>query len=104
MVPSLKRITAAAPAFWALTTFCPKSQVPRWSSAILPAIPPAGKSLASQPDEDALALVVGSVKSIETIAALLTAPLPENSIVSKFVPSIQPPDGAGVLESVDGAS
>jgi hypothetical protein len=51
-----------------------------------------------------LAVVVGSAKSIDTTGALLTVPPAENSMVAKFVPSTQPPAGAGVLASVDGAS
>ena len=70
---------------------------------MLPGVNPS-KSLASQPELDALAVLVGSAKSIDTIGLPLTAPLPENSIVAKFVPSTQPPVGDGVVESVDGPS
>ena len=46
--PSLKMITADAPASCALRALPPKSHVPRWTSATLPAVNPA-KSAASQP-------------------------------------------------------
>src|SRR5262249_17501217 len=46
--PSLKMITPDAPAFCALITFVPNVHVPRWISAMLPAVNPL-KSLGSQP-------------------------------------------------------
>jgi hypothetical protein len=73
--------TASAPrssAFFALT---PKSHVPRWMTAIVPARL-AGKSAASQPASDALACDVGSVKSMTAIGTFANEPLPESPIVA----------------------
>ena len=53
MLPSLNRITPAAPASSALASFWTNGHVPRWISAILPAVA-AGKSLISQPLLDVL--------------------------------------------------
>ena len=47
-LPWLNTITAAAPAAAALSTFSRKVHVPRWMSAMFPAVKPA-KSAASQP-------------------------------------------------------
>src|SRR5262245_61315571 len=66
--PSLKITTATAPAAWALAAFTWKVQVPRLTSATLPAVKPA-KSAASQPES---ATVVST-----TCAVAVTSPLPE---------------------------
>src|SRR5689334_9647280 len=47
-LPSLKITTPDACAFWALITFTPKLQPPRWISAMLPGVKPA-KSSGEQP-------------------------------------------------------
>src|SRR5918998_4494573 len=52
-LPSLNRITPAAPASSAFASFSTNGQVPRWISAILPAVV-AGKSLIWQPLVDVL--------------------------------------------------
>src|SRR5215471_16825851 len=48
VLPSLKMTTPEAPAAWALSTFRPKTHVPRWMRAIRPGTNPV-KSLALQP-------------------------------------------------------
>ena len=79
--PSLKMTTADAPAafaFWALTA---KSHVPRWTSAIDPAVKPA-KSAASQPLLLDGSGVGGTVTSTGTTLAS-AVPLPEYCMTLK---------------------
>ena len=71
--PSLKTTTAEAPAAWALATFWPKGHVPRWTSAMLPAVKPA-KSAASQPLEVLLAAGGGGTTTSTAWAVAVTSP------------------------------
>jgi hypothetical protein len=75
--PSLKMITADAPASSALCALTEKSHVPRCSSATLPAVKP-WKSEASQPLVDVLGglLPIGTTTSTGCTGAV-TSPLPE---------------------------
>ena len=104
-MPSLKRSTPSAPWFWALSAFNPKSQVPRWITATLPArlSAPAGKSASSQPELEALACAVGSVKSMIAIGPV-NEPDPENSMVKKSWFTTQAGFAGGVAVSSGSAS
>src|SRR5690242_673884 len=51
VLPSLKMITPVAPAAWAFVALIAKVHVPRWISAMLPALKPA-KSAGSHPLAD----------------------------------------------------
>ena len=75
--PSLKMMTALAPAATALSAFCRKVQVPRWMRAMLPAVNPS-KSDASQPLVE-LGAAVGRVRSTGVTSAV-TSPSPEYSM------------------------
>ena len=78
--------------------------MPRWITATLPARL-AGKSASSQPALEALAVVVGGVKSITAIGVPAgTAPEPEASIVAKSVFATHAGEAAGTDVSVGGAS
>ena len=77
VLPWLKMMTPTAPAAEALSTLSAKSQVPRRTSAMLPAVKPV-KSLASQP------LVDGSTVAASTASTgAVTSPAPEYSRVTK---------------------
>ena len=82
--PSLKMITALAPAAMALLALTTKSQVPRWISAMLPAGKPA-KSVASHPLDELGSGVGGRVRSTG-VTGLVTSPLPEYSMTSMSSP------------------
>jgi hypothetical protein len=82
--PSLKMITALAPAVWALRALSVNGQVPRCSRATLPVVKPA-KSVNSQPLVELGAGAGGSVTSIGWTGAV-TSPLVENPIVRTSVP------------------
>jgi hypothetical protein len=73
--PSLKMITAAAPAASALSALTPNVQVPRWISAMLPAVKPA-KSAASQPDVEP-GWAGGGIWTSTGCTGAVTSPLPE---------------------------
>ena len=78
-LPWLKMMTPAAPAASALTALSPKGQVPRWSSAMVPAVKSA-KSAASHPL--VLAFPSPSWRSTGVTAAVTSpAPLPVNGPV-----------------------
>jgi hypothetical protein len=83
-LPSLKMITPIAPLAAAFSAFCRNVQVPRWTSAMLPATE-AGKSASSQPLVEPP--TGGSTKSFVGTTAAVTSPEPEYSIVRKSVPS-----------------
>ena len=75
-------ITPSAPRSCAFLAFRPKSHVPRWITATLPARL-AGKSAASQPAVEVLAVAVGSAKSITAVGVPAgAAPEPDASIVA----------------------
>ena len=71
-------ITATAPASSAFCAFWPKSQVPRWTTAIAPSGKPA-KSAASQPDVLLPAGPGGSTTSTSTSSPVTSSPDPEKS-------------------------
>ncbi len=73
--PSLKTMTALAPASWASCAFWPNGQVPRWTRAMLP-LTKVAKSAASQPLVDPGAGGGGSCTSTACTVAV-TSPLPE---------------------------
>ena len=79
--PSLKMITALAPAALALSTFRPKLHEPRWISAMFPAVKPL-KSLASQPAVEPGVAGGGTWLSVTPCNGAVTSPLPEYSKVS----------------------
>ena len=74
--PSLKMMTAIAPAAVALATLSANRQVPRWMSAMLPAVKPP-KSAASQPLVEDGSGVAGMVRSTGC-TTLVTSPAAEN--------------------------
>jgi len=80
-------ITPAAPAFSAFSALTTKSQVPRWTKAILPLTNPA-KSVASQPLLEVLAAAPGGMTTSTAWIAAVTLPLPEYSAVKKSSPSM----------------
>ena len=80
--PSLKMITPTAPAALALLALRPKSHVPRWISAMLPAVKPA-KSAAVQPAGVVPGSAGGGIVMPRTACTFaVTSPLPEYSNVS----------------------
>ena len=81
--PSLKMITAVAPAASALSVFAANVHVPRWIRAMLPGGKPA-KSAASQPlvEPPVLGLLTSTAQS-----PAVTSPLPKYCIVWKSGPS-----------------
>jgi hypothetical protein len=81
--PSLKMITALAPAAWALVALISNVHVPRCRSATEPGVKPA-KSAASQPLVLPGSGAGGSVRSTGAIAAV-TSPEPEYCIVANSV-------------------
>ena len=75
--PSLKMITADAPASWALSALSWNVHVPRWISAMLPGVKPA-KSAASQPAFDELGVGAGrELVVVHLLTLAVTSPLPE---------------------------
>src|SRR6266702_8045918 len=66
-LPSLKMTTPVAPAAWALRTFTPKKQLPRWIRAIWPGTKPE-KSAAVQPlDELGVGVKIGRASCRERV-------------------------------------
>ena len=80
--PSLKMITALAPAVWAFAALMAKSQVPRWTSATLPAAKPA-KSAASHPLVEP-GWAGGGTWTSTAVSAAVASPLPEYSMVTNL--------------------
>src|SRR4051794_11389694 len=79
--PSLKITTALAPASLAFCALAPKVQVPRCTSAMLPAGKPA-KSDAAQPETVAPAgvLPIGTLSGPTAVTGAVTSPAPEEVI------------------------
>src|SRR4051794_10506786 len=77
-LPSLKMTTPEAPAAVALSTFTPKLQPPRWTSAILPGVKPV-KSAEVQP-----------LVELEVAAGGMTMPPAAWTCLSVAVPSLEP--------------
>ncbi len=101
--PSLKMTTALAPAALALAALRLKSQVPRWTSAMLPDTA-AGKSAASQPLDEFGAGAGGISMSVVGTSRPVTSPEPENGMVVKSVSSTKVFGVGAVSAKVPGPS
>src|SRR3712207_3876075 len=97
--PSLRTTTAEAPAAWALATFWPKGHVPRWTSAMLPAVKPS-KSAASQPLVLLLTTAGGGATTSTAWAGAVTAAGAGEVITAEVVASAYVgPSGAAWAEA-----
>ena len=97
-LPSFIRITPAAPASSAFASFCTNGHVPRWISAMLPAVA-AGKSPISHPLVDVLAPDWMTMSFVGTTSRFVNVPdwANPNVIMSTAVPDADDGDEVNAL-------